>query len=132
MIMENKKTILLIDDEVDLVDMIEFFLVSKGYIVVTAHDGLEGLERLKEIRPDLIILDINMPRMDGLEFFQKITGPDNRSLHPVLVLTARANAEEMVRTIGVDGFISKPFDIEHLIERVESIVRDGGPNRSKN
>ena len=129
---ETKKTILLIDDEVDLVDMIKYLFVARGYIVATAYDGLEGLERLKEIKPDLIILDMNMPRMDGLEFFQKIMGPDHRAMHPVLVLSARANAEQMVKEIGVDGFISKPFSVELLIERVENIIRTGGQNRSIN
>ncbi len=120
-----RKTILLIDDEVDLVDLVKFQLVAKGYNVVTANDGLEGLERLKIVKPDLIILDMNMPRMGGLEFYGKISTDRGKSKYPVLVLTARANLEKTFKDIAVDGFMSKPFEIDQLILEVERITSGG-------
>ena len=120
--MAAKKTILLIDDEVDLVDMVKFQLIAKGYNVVAAHDGLEGLEKLKNIKPDLIILDINMPKMGGLEFYGRIATEHGRSKYPVLVLTARANLEKTFKDINVDGFMPKPFEIDQLIKEVGRIT----------
>lgn len=118
----DKKTVLVIDDEVDLVDLVGFQLKARGYNVVVAHDGLEGLEKLKEIKPDLIILDMNMPRMGGLEFYGKIATEHGRSKYPVLVLTARANLEKIFKDIAVDGFMPKPFEIDELIKEVDRIT----------
>ena len=84
----TKKLILAIDDEPDLLEMEKFQFEAKGYKVETANDGLEGLEKLKTIKPDLIILDLNMPRMGGVEFYQKICDEKNMPRYPVLILTA--------------------------------------------
>ncbi len=119
---EEKKQILVIDDEADLVEMLKFQLESKGYYVVTASDGQQGLEKLKDIKPDLIILDINMPKMGGLEFYNKISTSHGRAKYPVLVLTARANLAKMFKDIQVDGFMPKPFEINDLIDEVERII----------
>ena len=120
--MRGKDIILLIDDEVDLLEVIQYQFEAKGYEVVTAQDGLEGLERLKTIVPSLIILDMNMPRMGGVEFYQEIC-IDNRPKYPVLVLTARANMEQLFRELDIDGFMAKPFDIEKLVEEAETIIK---------
>lgn len=120
--MDKKKNILLVDDEVDLVDLIKFQLKAKGYDVVTACDGLDALEKLKSVIPDLIILDVNMPRMGGLEFCNKITTAHGRLKYPVLILTARANLEKTLKDIDVDGFMPKPFEIDKLIAEVDRIM----------
>ena len=70
--MSDQKTILLIDDEIDLQQLVKIALKSKGYNIETANNGLEGLAKLETVKPDLIILDMNMPKMGGLEFYQKI------------------------------------------------------------
>ena len=120
---EQKNKILVIDDEPDLREMVGYQFQARGFEVFTAEDGLMGLERLKEITPDLIILDMNMPRMGGLEFYQKICGADNKPKYPVLVLTARANLEQLFKELAVNGFMTKPFEIDLLIKEGETIIK---------
>lgn len=119
---EHQKIILLIDDEVDLQQLVKIALKSKGYTVETANNGLEGLAKLQTLKPDLIILDMNMPKMGGLEFYQKICVND-RPKHPVLVLTARANMEQLFREFNIDGFMAKPFEVDELLEEVDTIIK---------
>lgn len=121
--MEGKAMVLVIDDEPDLVEMIAYQFRSKNYTVETAFDGVEGLEKLKTISPQLIILDLNMPRMSGFEFYQNICGANGKPSHPVLILTARANTEDMFRDLDIDGFMAKPFEIDNLIKEAETIIQ---------
>ncbi len=121
--MEKKPLVLLIDDEKDLVEMLAYQFKARGYDAVTAGNGFEGLEKLKEIRPDLIVLDLNMPKMGGVDFYQKICGDGGKPAYPVLVLTARANMEQLFKDLDVDGFMSKPFEVDELIHEVELIIQ---------
>ncbi|MDE2223101.1 MAG: response regulator transcription factor, partial [Candidatus Omnitrophica bacterium] len=120
--MENKK-ILLIDDEVDLTQMLSFVLKSRGFEVRTAVDGMAALEFVHQFVPDLIVLDINMPRMGGIEFYSKICGSNGRPLYPVLVLTARANIQGLFKDLQIDGFMIKPFEIEQLVNEAGLIIK---------
>jgi DNA-binding response OmpR family regulator len=106
---------LLIDDEKDLVEMIQYQLSEEGYKTIAAYDGLQGLEKIKEVEPGLIILDINLPKMNGLEFYSKICTPHGRSRYPVLVMTARSNLKKVFKDVEVDGFLAKPFEIDELL-----------------
>jgi DNA-binding response OmpR family regulator len=121
--MSKPKKIMIIDDEVDLTQLIGFQFKARGFEVQTAGDGLEALEKIHQFSPDLIILDMNMPRMGGIEFYSKICGKDGRPLYPVLVLTARANVKELFKDLDIDGFIIKPFDIDKLIGEAELIIK---------
>lgn len=121
--MPDKKTVLLIDDEEDLVEMIEFQLKAKDYKVLKAYNGKEGLAVLEKQEPDLIVLDVNMPEMGGIEFLTKITGDGANPIYPVLVLTARANLESTFKDINVAGFMPKPFEIDNLLEEIEHIIK---------
>ncbi|MFH1355231.1 MAG: response regulator, partial [Candidatus Omnitrophota bacterium] len=121
--MEYNKTILLIEDEADLVQLIKFRLQTRGYEVVAAYDGIEALEKLNEVSPDLIILDINLPKMSGIEFYNKISTPHGHSKYPVLVLTARRDLEMTFKNIEADGFMAKPFEIDQLIIEIERIIK---------
>jgi len=118
---------MIIDDEADLTQMIGFQFKSKGFEVQTAGDGVEGLSKVHEFLPDLIILDMNMPRMGGIEFYSKICGLNGRPMFPVLVLTARANVQGLFKDLEIDGFMTKPFEIDQLIAQAELIIK----NRSK-
>ena len=118
----QQKTILLIDDEINLQQLVKFALKSKGYHIETANNGLEGLEKLKTVKPDLIILDMNMPKMGGLEFYQKICDGGSHPKHPVLVLTARANMEQLFKELNIDGFMAKPFEVDELLGEAETII----------
>lgn len=121
--MADQKTILLVDDEIDLQQLVKLVLKSKGYDVQTANNGREALEKLETLQPDLIILDINMPVMGGVEFYQRICDAWSQPKYPVLVLTARANMEELFRLLDVDGFMAKPFETEDLLAEVEMIIK---------
>ena len=121
--MEEKKRVMIIDDELDLVEMMKYQFTAGGFDVTTAADGVQGLETVHTVKPDLIILDMNMPRMGGIEFFSKICDSKGRSLYPVLVLTARANVSQLFKEFSVDGFLIKPFDIEQLVVEADLIIK---------
>jgi len=118
----DQKLILLIDDEINLQQLVKITLKSKNYRVETANNGLEGLAKLETIKPDLIILDMNMPKMGGLEFYQRICYGGAHPKYPVLVLTARANMEQLFKEVNIDGFMAKPFEIDVLLHEVETII----------
>lgn len=121
--MEDPKVILIIDDEADLVAMLKGILKRKGYCVLTAYNGKEGLQKIAETKPHLIILDINMPQMDGASFYANIYDHFHRKVkYPVLVLTARANLGELFAKLDVDGFMTKPFEIDAFTKEVEIIM----------
>ena len=124
--MDTTKRILIIDDEIDLVQMIGFQFSAKGFDVKTASDGLVALEIVHHFKPDLIILDINMPRMGGIEFYSKICNASGKPLYPVLVLTARANIKGLFQDLQIDGFIIKPFEIDQLIHEADLIIKKRG------
>jgi len=121
--MNHPKTILVIDDDVDLQELIKMTLRSQGYHVAGAGNGLEGLEQLKTLKPDLIILDINMPKMGGVEFYGMICDLQGKPRYPVLVLTARANMETLIKQFDIQGFMPKPFEIDDLLKKVASIIQ---------
>lgn len=125
--MSEQKTVLLIDDEIDLQQLVKVVLTSKGYKVETADNGLEGLRQLEKAQPDLIILDMNMPVMGGVEFYQKICDAWSQPKYPVLILTARANMEEFFKAMDVDGFMAKPFEIDDLLAEVQRILAKRAP-----
>lgn len=131
--MDDKKTILVIDDEADLVKVLKFRLEKRGYNVLTAFDGEQGLAMAEKARPHLIILDINMPRMSGIEFYKRICGAGERPPYPVLVLTARGELKDLFKDINADGFLSKPFEIDVLYNEVDIILerRYGKPKARK-
>lgn len=123
-------TILLVDDDPDLVEIVQTFLESRGYRVEVAMDGVEALARLEEIHPELVLLDIMMPRMDGWEVARIIKGHPEMGDIRVVMLTARgefADKQEGLRS-GADDYIVKPIRLEELAERVERNLeaRGGG------
>ena len=117
----NEK-ILLIDDDTSLLVTLSDFLSFEGYQVTTADSGEQGLQRLKTMTPDLIILDMSMPGMGGVGFLRAISSPEGRPDHPVLVLTARANMAGFFSTMDVDGFIAKPCEPDDLLAAINKII----------
>jgi CheY-like chemotaxis protein len=114
----EQKTILVIDDEPDILDIVRMTLEPEGYHVDTACDGLEALESLSRHTPDLILLDIKMPVMDGLAFSREYHSRYDH-VAPIVVFTAAADARMRVEETGASGWISKPFDLIRLIEVVD-------------
>jgi len=124
--MSQGSKILVIDDEEDLRENLKYILQSKGYVVELAQDGIQGLEVLNDVSPDLIILDLNMPNMDGMEFYQRIC-VQNIPRYPVFVLTARSNMEKFFKDSYVEGFMVKPFDIKDLMTEINYIFNKKKP-----
>lgn len=115
-------TILLIDDEKDILLTIGDFLNINGYTVLTATNGEEALRRLEENKPDLIILDINMPKMNGLAFLTTVQAKPEWVDIPVYVFTGRANMEQYFEEVRVAGFMAKPCLPDKLLTDIKNIL----------
>ncbi len=122
--MEKKTKILIVDDNVDAVELLEKRLRSEGYDTAEAYDGEEGLKKVVEYNPDLIILDVMMPKLDGYEVCKRLKIDENTRYIPVLMLTAKSDVESKVKgfDIGADDYLPKPFDYKELSARVRSLL----------
>ena len=115
-------TILVVDDEKNIVQLARLYLNNEGYRVEAAHDGKQALEKAKSLRPDLIVLDIMMPEMDGLTVCKEIRKTSNV---PVIILTARGDDIDRIvgLEIGADDYMAKPFNPRELVARVKAVLR---------
>ncbi len=118
------KTILTVDDSRTMRDMLMQALKDAGYRVVQAEDGVHGLEVLQAESPDIVITDINMPRMDGFGFIEGMRADPNHKATPVLVLTTESDAakKQRARDAGATGWIVKPFDPAKLVDAVRRVA----------
>lgn len=112
------RKVLVIDDDDQLADVVRQVLRDSGYSVATVRHGAEALELVKHIAPDLILLDLSMPIMDGWSFTTQYRRLAKRGARIVL-LTANPSAPEIARTLEVDGYITKPFDVDDLVAIVK-------------
>ena len=117
------KMILVVDDEKSIVDILSFNLTKEGYEVVTAYNGEAALERYGERRPDLILLDVMLPKLDGFEVCRRIRDIDK--VTPIIMLTAREEETDKVLglELGADDYITKPFSVRELQARVKANIR---------
>ena len=120
-----KKTILVVDDEKDLLDLIEYNLKKEGFHVLKAENGEQGIMLAKQSKPDLILLDIMMPRMDGLEAVEIMRKDEDLKRIPIIFLTARSDEKTEVEGLnkGGDDYITKPISTTKLISRIKAIMR---------
>jgi len=122
--MSTKGKILVVDDEIYIVHILDFSLGMEGYEVITALDGEQALEKLKSDRPDLIVLDIMMPKLDGYEVCKAIkSDPETRQI-PVILLSAKGrNVDQKLGfDVGADDYITKPFSPRKLVERINQLL----------
>ena len=124
-----KKKILLVDDESDILDFIGYNLRQEGYEVFTAENGVQGIKMARIVQPDLIILDVMMPEMDGIEVCQIIRSDTNLSTTIIAFLTARGEDYSQVAGLdaGGDDYITKPVKPKVLISRVKALLRRASP-----
>jgi two-component system chemotaxis response regulator CheY len=118
------KTILTVDDSRTMRDMLRLALADAGFRVVQAEDGVHGLEVLQGESPNVIVTDINMPRMDGFGFIENVRSNARYRAIPILVLTTESDAEKKnrARQAGATGWIVKPFDPVRLVEAVRRVA----------
>jgi len=116
--------VLVVDDEVYILHILDFILGAEHYDVVTATNGEQALQRVREDKPDLIILDIMMPKLDGYETCRIIKSDDATKHIPVILLTAKGRDidQKLGKEVGASDYITKPFSPTKLIERVQSIL----------
>lgn len=119
------KTILVIDDEHDLIKLVDYNLTKENFLVLSAKDGEQGLSLARKHNPDLIILDIMMPGIDGLEVLKMIRSDDKGERIPVILLTAKAEETDKILGLGLgaDDYLTKPFSVKELTARVKAILR---------
>ncbi|HEX9996731.1 MAG TPA: response regulator transcription factor [Abditibacterium sp.] len=119
-------TILIVDDERMLVETISYNLQKEGFLVVTAHDGETALQQAKTVRPDLVILDLMLPKISGWEVCRALRqSPEHKLDSPVLMLTARGEEADKVLglELGADDYLVKPFGMRELVARVRALLR---------
>jgi len=123
----NKK-ILVVDDEDDILHFLELVLEEKGYDVITASGGHEALTRAQMDKPDLVLLDIMMPQMDGWEVLKLLRVDEETTRIPVAMLSARIEAKDRVQGLqeGAIDYICKPFSLQELFEKIDAIFQAQG------
>lgn len=116
--------IMVIEDDPSVRTLLDKSLTARGYRVTQVHDGLEGLTRLENERPDLIIVDIMMPRLDGMTFVKAIKGDQSRKSIPVIFLTAKNDPRSMIDGINVGAkfYVTKPFQLDELLDKVKKAL----------
>ena len=120
----SKGKVLVVDDEIYIVHILDFSLGMEGYEVVTALDGEQALERIESDKPDMIVLDIMMPKLDGYEVCRTIkSNPATRHI-PVILLSAKGRNvdQKMGFDVGADDYITKPFSPRKLVERINQLL----------
>ena len=127
--MDTNKTIMVVDDNPDIITIVKTILEGKGYNVFSAFSGAELLNMLKGQKPDLIILDIMMPEMDGLEVLSRLKAMSETATIPVILLTAKVQYEDVLGgyKLGADYYITKPFTSTQLVNGINLLLGEGKP-----
>jgi DNA-binding response OmpR family regulator len=122
---EEKKVVVCIEDEREMIDLVKLILGRKGFDLVGAVGGREGLETVRRLEPDLVLLDLMMPDMDGWEVYQQIKADDKLKDTPVIVVTAKAQSIDKVLGLHiakVDDYVTKPFSPQELLQSVNKVL----------
>lgn len=117
------KTVLIVDDEQDIVETIKYVLEAQGYKCICAYDGEDGLKKAKDTIPDMMILDVMMPNINGFKISRLLKFDSKYKNIPIMMLTARSQAEDKLigEETGADIYMTKPFDIEELVSNVKKL-----------
>lgn len=128
---DHNKLVLIVDDKFSVTRLISDYLSSKGYRTVTAWDGNQALTEARINQPDIILLDIMMPHMDGFEFIKTFRKESNT---PIILLTAKIEESDKVigLDLGADDYVTKPFGMAELVARIEAVLRRSTPSPNQN
>ena len=115
-------SVLIVEDDRNIAELLQMYLEKEGYAVTVAHDGSQGLSKFRTIKPDLVLLDVMMPVMDGWSVCKTIR---SESQTPVIMLTAKGETDDKVNglKIGADDYITKPFEMKEVLARIEAVLR---------
>ncbi len=121
----SKQTILIVDDEQDLLDLIEYNLKQQGFEVLTADNGNRGIQIARDEKPNLVLLDVMMPQMDGIEVCDRMREDHDLKHIPIIFLTARSDEKTEIEGLnkGADDYITKPISTSKLISRIKAVLR---------
>lgn len=119
------KTVLIVEDDRNIADLLRLYLEKEGYEVAIALDGLKGVEKFREIKPTLVLLDLMLPGMDGGSVCRTIRAEAST---PIIMLTAKSETEDKVMGLkqGADDYITKPFEMKEVLARIEAVLRRSG------
>ncbi len=122
----DKKRILLVDDEKDLVENVILRLEASGYEVIAAYDGQEGFDKARKDKPDLIILDLMLPKLDGYKVCRMLKFDEKYKNIPVILFTARGQEsdQKMGRDVGANAYIIKPFEGKALLNKIKELLKE--------
>ncbi|MCX5665537.1 MAG: response regulator [Candidatus Omnitrophica bacterium] len=122
--MAKKKRLLLVDDEVDFAELVRTRLEDNNYEVIVAYDGEDGLEKAEREEPDLIILDIMLPKISGFDVCRKLKIDENFKNIPIIMLSAKFQPNDITfgKAMGADAYITKPFEPQVLIEKIRELL----------
>ncbi|MCQ9206426.1 MAG: response regulator [Omnitrophica bacterium] len=122
----DKKRILVVDDEVEIVRAVEIRLKQADYETLSAYDGMEGLKKARKEKPDLIILDLMLPKMDGYKVCALLKKDTKYSAIPVILFSARAQEsdKQLGEEVGADAYITKPFEQQALLGKIKELLKE--------
>ena len=122
----NKKKILIVDDEQDMLYAVKLQIEANNYEVLTAVDGQEALEKARKENPDLIILDLMLPKVDGYKVCRMLKFDKKYKAIPIIMFTARAQKgdEQLGYEVGADAYVAKPFDPEKLLRKIKELLKE--------
>ncbi len=120
----NRKTILIVDDELSILVPLQFLMEKEGYVPKLAQSGKEAIEKITEVRPDLILLDIMLPDLDGYEIYQMIRQRPEWEFIRIIFLTAKNRDADMAKglSMGADAYITKPFSNAQLVQKIRELI----------
>ncbi|MGC4098903.1 MAG: response regulator transcription factor [Nitrospira sp.] len=121
----SNKKILIVEDEQDILQLVKHYLEKEGFRAIPAMNGVEALKKVKEDKPDLVVLDLMLPEMDGLEVCKRLRSVPDTAMLPILMLTAKAEESDTIvgLELGADDYVTKPFSPKALVARVKALLR---------
>lgn len=117
--------VLVVDDEPDLIRILQFGLESAGYVVESASDGQEGLKKAREVKPDIILLDLMLPKLDGYKICRLLKFDERYKQVPIIILSARTQEgdQALALEMGANRFVTKPYDFAEILGHIEALLK---------